>query len=281
MPADQSPKQDPTILRPMPLVTARAFYFTGEDHLRVTVFNGATGVILAVRGRFLRDAGRVEVFDEKITPATDRTLSAANFPRGEGYLIDLEVFATAGTPRKGDCFVIVLVVRGLTGAVVALSKVTSGYVTDTTPLTWPSDPATMSPDGRGRIRVVTGADPAAGAEPSETVPTNARWRLLSWTATLVTAVAVANREPELVFDDGANVFMRAPSGQNQLASLTRIYSVYPFANRFTIATDPTITIPIPDVYLMGGFRVRTITGGLQAADDWGAPQMLIEEWIED
>lgn len=262
-------------------VTAHAFYFTGEDHLRLSSFNSAAGVTIGVRGRVLRVDGSIEVFSESHVPNTDRTIATANFARGEGWLLDAEIFVTAGTPRRGQCFVVLEVVRGFTGAVFALSTLIQGYVTDTQRRGWPPATLAMSTEGPGVIRSITGTDPAPGSESSETVPTNARWRVLAWTTTLDTGGVVANREPELVFDDGVTIFMRAPSGQSQTASTARNYSCYPYAARFTLVNGITIPIPIPDVHLAGGFRVRTVTANLQAADNWAAPQLLVEEWIED
>ena len=35
-----------------------------------------------------------------------------------------------------------------------------------------------------------------------------------------------------------------------------------------------------DLILLAGHRIRTSTSSLQAGDDWGAPQLLVEEWLE-
>lgn len=268
------------ILSP-PIGGAAGLYLAGDDHLRVTSFNSAASVRLSIVGRQLLATGRVVSSADAHTPNTDRTAASSLLTMAEGWLQSVSVFASGGTPRDGQCFVLVEIVRGRTGAVTPLGLLVSGYVTDTQPLGWPGTPIRRSAQPPGAVRAVTGTDPAAGVEISETVPTNARWRLLSLLAALVTDATVANREAALVVDDGTNNQVRAPAGVNHAASLTRTYNFHPWANRFTIAQDATITPPIPDLWLPGGFRIQTITTNLQAGDNWGAPQLLIEELIED
>lgn len=127
------------------------------------------------------------------------------------------------------------------------------------------------------IRSVAGTNPAAGAEITETVPADARWRLLSLSAALVTNATVANREAALVLDDGTSITLRSPTRQNQAASLTRNYSWFDGATLTTPVTDPAFTAPIAGPLLAPAHRIRTVTTNLQAGDDWSAPQFLIQE----
>lgn len=267
--------------RDLAATSARAFYFSGDDHLRLTTFNSAAAVTLAVRGRFLHVDGRIEPFDERHVPNTDRTSASSLFARGEGWLLEAQIFATAGTPRRGQCFAILEVVRGLTGGIMPLSVLAQGYVTDTQRRGFPGSPLEYSTEGPGVLRSITGTDPAAGASVQETVPTNARWRLLALIVTLVTDATAANREAALTIDDGATVFVRAPAGVAHTASLTNRYNWTAHADRFTIAQDRTVTIPIPELWLPGGSRINTLTANIVAGDNYGAPQLLVEELIED
>ena len=257
------------------------FPFSGEDALRLTSFNSAASVVLSLEGRFENADGSISPFVRVQTPTTDRTSVSTTFPMGEGRLLDVQLRASAGAPRRGQCFAIVEVVRGLISSQVSLGALVQGYLTDTQRRGWPASPFELSTEGPGVIRSIAGTNPAAGAEILETVPTNARWRLLALMATLVTDATAANRDAALTIDDVTTVFLRAPAGQNHIASLTTRYVWTPHAQRFTIAQDRTITIPIPDLWLPGGFRLNTLVTNIQAGDDWGAPQLLVEELIED
>lgn len=62
-----------------------------------------------------------------------------------------------------------------------------------------------------RVDVIVGANPAAGAEVSETVPAGETWCLLGVRVTLVTSATVATRQPILTLDDGTNIFFENPA----------------------------------------------------------------------
>lgn len=262
-------------------LSSSTFFFTGEDRLRVTTFNAAAGVELSIEGRFIGPAGRVQAFVERHVPNTDRTVASSTFGLGEGFLLGVQIRATAGTPRIGQCFALLEVVRGQTGAVIPLATLVQGYATDTQRLAWPGSPVLASADGPGVVRSVADADPAAGAESTVTVPANARWRLLTFRGELVTDATVANRTVTLIVDDGVTTLASVTASAAQTAGQTRQYQAY--ASGGAPRLDGTVFyLPIPpELLLMGGFRLRTSTAGLQAGDNYGAPQVLVEEWIED
>lgn len=256
-------------------------YLTGEDHLRVTSFNSNASAELTIEGRYMDLEGRVIASGDRHVPNTDRTSKSTLVRLGQGWLLDVMVRATAGTPRRGQCFALLEIVRGFTGAVAPVAFLAQGYVTDTSRFGFPGSPIASSPEGPGVLRSITGTDPAANLEISETVPTNARWRVHGIAFSLVTDANAANREVALTFDDGATVFARVPSGLNHLASLTKLYSAFYAAPRNTLATDTTVNVPLPRLDLQGGHRINTVTTNRQATDNYGAPQLLVEEWIED
>ena len=263
------------------LFGAPALYLTGEESLRVTSFGSVAGVELAVRSRYLDVEGQLIPSSDRHVPHSDRSVASTIHPLGRGWLVGVQVYATVGPPRIGQVFVVVELVRGDGAAATPLQPLFSGYVTATQRLGWPGSPLHSSTEGRGVLRSITGTNPAAGVEVSETVPTDARWHVLAFAVTLVTSAAAANRELSLTFDDGATVFARVPSGYTHIASLTRLYSAYIGAVRNAAAQDTTQTFPLPDLHLQGGYRIATATTNKQAGDDYGAPQLLVEEWIED
>jgi hypothetical protein len=131
---------------------------------------------------------------------------------------------------------------------------------------------------RGLIRSITGTDPAANVEISETVPAGMRWVLLAFAATLVTDATVASRTPWLLIDDGvtelanfAAIGITAASGSSRYSWSNKGFQDAGMSNgRFgsSIAT----------LILTAGFRIRTLTASFQAGDNWGAPQYLVEQF---
>jgi hypothetical protein len=263
------------------LAGAPGVYITGEDQLRLRSMNSVAGVVLALEGRVLRVDGTISPISAPHTPNTDRTLATSLHAVAEGWVQNLSVRASAGTPRRGQCYVWVDLVRGQTGAVQPLGTVLKGYATDTSGLAWPGGVNDDPTEGRGCIRRVEGSNPAAGAEFLETVPTNARWRLLGVKVDLVTDATAANRELVLTLDDGANVLAEIPAGVNHTASQNRTYSFFIGAQRGAGATALVVNNALPDAMLMGGYRIQSETRNLQAGDDYGAPRLWVEEWIED
>jgi len=132
------------------------------------------------------------------------------------------------------------------------------------------------------IKAITGTDPAAGSEISETVPTNARWRVASFRFSLTTSATVADRYVQLVVDDGTTPirwgdFSPSPQG----ASATWTYQASPGGVEHTVRVG-VVRIALPDnLVLPQGWRIRTSTANLQTDDDFGPPELIVEEWIEE
>ncbi len=256
------------------------YYLNMDDELRVTSFNSAAAVVLGVRSRVLNTSGLIQASADSHTPNTDRSGKSQVIVVDEGWLLGAELFATSGTPLIGQCFVVVEIVRGLGASGLALQTVAAGYVTAGTPLAWPGSFIRSPLDGPGAIRSIVGTVPAAGAEISETVPTGARWRVMSFEAALTSSVTVATRGPLLSIDDGANEYFRGDPGNTQPASTTQTYTGalnVPNSALRLVSANPW---SFADLKMIAGHRLRTVTNNLQVGDQWTAPRYLVEEWIE-
>jgi len=130
----------------------------------------------------------------------------------------------------------------------------------------------------GRIRVIVGTNPAAGAEIVETVPAGVQWRLIAMQAGLVTDVTVINRLVVLVLDDGVNIFVYAGSSSIQAASQLLRYTFGAFSRQGDVLGG-AILCGYPEGIVLGpGFRFSTLTINLQAGDNWGPSIYMVEEW---
>lgn len=258
-----------------------AVWLNGEESLRVTTWNMTAAVTIAVYGRYLTPDGLVKQFAFYHTPNTDRTAKSDQLSSIVGWLLNVSAIATAATPLIGGCYALLKIVRGDSGAILDLVTLAGGHLTSQQPVSYPASPLRSSLEGPGIIRSITGTDQAAGAEISETVPTGARWRLISISATLVTSATVANRDVCVTLDDGTKVFFRSNGQTNHPASNTFVYT---FANigqimAGAVTNSPQCVLPA-DVKLIAGCRIKTVTTNLDAGDNWGAPQLLVEEWQE-
>lgn len=158
----------------------------------------------------------------------------------------------------------------------------NGYIYHWHNLTWPPgvfDDMTASP---GCLRSITGTDPDAGSNAVETVPGNTRWRLVSFVVSLTTSADAGDRVVHIVVDDGTNELARWVSPSAQVASKTYAYYSESGVGVEQSLRSNRVVLPLPPALLLfQGWRIRTATDGMFAADNYGAPQMLVEEWLED
>ena len=161
-------------------------------------------------------------------------------------------------------------------------KLISGYVSETKPLSWPSSLLEASEPSKGEFIRRAGANPAAGAEVADAVPSHNVWRLIAAELTLVTSATVANRLVNFVVHDGTNELLRIPAPAVQTASTTVTYIFgdnLPFNNNAT-ALVQTGAIP-GNMYLPAIFELRTITTNLQAGDNYGITSYFVEDFITE
>jgi hypothetical protein len=256
-------------------------YLSGEEALRITSYCNTSNVTLTINGRLLRADGSPIPINERHVPGSSRAAGSSIFPLSEGWLLGLVVTPASGVSVVGACWVVLDLVRGTGGSAQLVQTLGYGYVTTRSGFSWPGGVNLLGTDGPGMLRSIAGTTPAAGADISETVPTGARWEPISFTAQLVTGVAVGNRIVELNFDDGTTIYMRTSAQFNQVASRTDQYAFFQGSQAQAETNVSRVQVPIPvNARLAAGHRIRTNTTGLLAADQWSAVQYLVREWIE-
>ena len=141
--------------------------------------------------------------------------------------------------------------------------------------------------GSGNHRTITVADPAAEVDVGDvgTVPADAIWRVHSVSATLVTSADAGSRVPRLVVTDGTTERWRHTAPVGQGASVTRAYLWDRRAAAAANTTGATLTGlhgSVPSRDLPEAFVVNITTeafDAVAAGDNWGAVEMLVEEWL--
>jgi hypothetical protein len=257
-------------------------YITRDDKLYIRARNSVTAAAVTISGRIHQPDGHIHEFVFVHTPNTDRSVSLEAFDLGEGYLVGLAVHASAGTVRRGQCWVELGLLRGLTAADSVRQVLGRDYVSTDDAWGWPGAPNKSSLHGPGAIRSITGTDPAAGVEISETVPTNARWKPLAVRFELVTDANAANRSMQLSFTDGSAVYQRTIDNAAQTLSQTRRYNFALGAHFLSAgAASGEFVNVLPEITMLGGHIFASVSTNLQAADNYGAPQFLVEEWLEE
>lgn len=253
------------------------FYLTADEELLVNCQTRLTGVT-------------VGLVAYEVTPNSRRILTTMNMPltgsgtidsfsirAGPALLDSVQVYISAGTVIKGEVAVGVKT-RRLSGAIDLLGSVSSIVFPSTN---YPAQALFTSSLGMidsGWVdKLITGTDPAAGAELSETVPTGVDWILEVFRGVLVTEVTAATRQVFLVITDGTTTYLTLAANGTQIASLTRTYN---FAHLSSVPalTGTIIHGPLQLNHILGpGYILTTTNSALQALDNWGAPIMKLRE----
>jgi hypothetical protein len=256
-------------------------YIGPGDELLVNVCTSYPGAWLVINARLLRPDGIIVPMQWSIKPQGNRLPYSALFPLTEGYLLSLSLvpIGVVAFVTGGQMWARAAIWRtGGTGALYRL--LLSGYVTSFRSLSWPAGIQELSIGNQGWLRVFAGTNPAPGTEVCETVPSFARWRVVTFYFTLTTSATVTDRRVYLVIDDGTTPAVYMPPVAVQPANTSRVYhyaSDFPYTQPF-----PEIAlIPIPTNLLLGaGWRIRTETWARQPGDDYSAPGLAVEEWLE-
>lgn len=260
------------------------FALDGNDVMRIKSSCNIGGVRLSIQGRRLSAAGEIEVFafEHDTHLVGDRQIVTSTHVLGEGALLNLAVFATGVQPVIGEVFVMVQIVRGNTGPTVLLGTLLQGYVTATQGLGWPGSPILSSMDpAAGAVHQFAGTDPAAGSEWLETVPPGAIWEIIAIRSVLSTSAAAGARTVFLIVSAPFATLFAVPSpvspGPLSAVGFQWVQG-FPLVSAVA-ATNPITGLP-PQLRLRGGLSVGSLTVGMDAADDYQSPQLLVREWLE-
>lgn len=124
-----------------------------------------------------------------------------------------------------------------------------------------------------------GADPAAGAQASITVPTGKKWIVRSFKVALATNATVANRRVQVQIVIGGVEVFNAVCETVQTASLTLNYVAGAFGHDKPQQDGlQFINCPLFPITLPAGSIIRTFTSNMQAGDDFGIPSCVVDEF---
>lgn len=137
------------------------------------------------------------------------------------------------------------------------------------------------PSNKFTYKRITGTDRAANTEVSETVPVGKFWWLVSFKVVCVQG-ATQTPLPFLTIDDGTTTFLEVPGTTTAQAVSTTATYTWASDIQLTgqIGTTPSIRSngPLPsNLLLLPGYRIQTVTQGIGANTDYGAPSYYVVE----
>jgi hypothetical protein len=255
------------------------YYVTRDDVLQLTVATPIVATDVQLSLRFMSAQGEIlPRFEEFTVQPTGATPAVLKFQNAEGYLVSASIL-TPDAPR-GQCFVSLAIRRGGGTADKTFGDVLiQGYPGAVGGIAYPQTPNESALAGRGRMRSIVVTVPAAGADFTVTVPAGVQWILRALTGTLTTAIAVVNRQASVeVTDATPHVLLRSASSVLQVASLADVYSW--FAGGAADTAAPVLNAGLPEEFrCLAGWIIKSVTAGIQAADQWTAITLTVEEFI--
>lgn len=275
-PPPSNPQSAPNLVSfdPKAVVPSQPIYLQRNDQIALFLFSSAVSPIVRINYRWLTPGGEIKEGEFDTPPIVNNTF--LTFPLYEGWLLSFGARVTSGFAIGSFVFMQVFVTRTNIQNIHAL--IWQGYIPNVTSTGWPGTPSKEITDGAGVIRSIIGTTPPAGADILESVPGQRRWTLITLNAVLTASATVANRSVLLVLDDGANLYYSSPSFLNQTAGQVQ---------RYVLGQQPTtvapvagaivLSVPVP-ISLKIGFRIKTVTAGIQAGDQWSAPVYTVQEW---
>jgi len=258
-----------------------AAYIDVNDQLYVAGASQSSNFGVTINVRILRPDGFILPLKFSANSSTNRQIVPTTFPLMEGFLLSVSVVANTTVSSANWPYFEIGLTRGPFGIANVYRLLCAGYLNGQTHLGWPESAPIRGIDGPGFYHSLVVANPAAGADFSTTVAVSSRLRVVSISATLTAAVAVANRLVSLVLDDGANIFSFLPTGVTVVASGVNIFT---WADSLPIAApfDGKSMAPLPtNLILTVNMRLRSLTTGIQPADQWSAITLEVAEWIDN
>lgn len=277
-------------------------YVTRDDQLLLRCYNSIAGVQLRVMYRILLaegprvgqpdnvgsvppaqqgSEGRILVGDQIFNLTSNRAENRFVIPMAEGFLLALTV-APAGVTStfRGSIYCAATLARGLSNTAFTSQILISDYILSAQGLGWPGGPQNQPTMGTGYLHSQQVTTPAAGADWTITVPTQARWRIRSVTGILTTNATVVNRIPQLQITDGANVTFNGQPTVTVPASQAVAVCGSPSVST-NVVNVTGVMIPLPaDTFMAAGHILKSLTTNLQGADTWTAIWIQLEEWLE-
>lgn len=255
-----------------------ALYVTLDDTLALTWWTPTGSQTLTVTLRWLSPDGQIipELFTFT-TGAADIAVRK-NLTPAEGFLLSATITGSGAAPRSA--FARLHILRGVGSSDVAQGHLlAAGYVGGVDMIAFPQTPAASSLEGRGQMRSIGIANPAAATDFSIVVPAGVHWILRGVRCLLTTDATAPVRVPSLVVQDGAlNSVLKAPIFSTIAASSVATISWFNSATNSSQLTSEAGGIPA-EFRAPTGWTIRSSTAAFGPADQYSGVFLAVEEFV--
>jgi hypothetical protein len=231
-----------------------------------------TGVIQA--------GGIIEPQTFVIQPLQNQSSTQLRVNLGEGYLLSISAGAAQAVIR-GQTFARAILLRGSGTITQPAYALFADYCALRHAIGWPSGRVVMPDEGQGATAIRSAGVFAAGVDWTFTSPSSVvRSKIISGSALLTASATAANRNVEIIVDDGANIVWRTSVGASITAGQAATVSLTTSNSPAGVVTlDQQAVIP-PGLVLRPGWRLRSNTVNIQAGDQWSNIWVMEETLLE-
>ena len=253
-------------------------YIDGQDELQILINANAPSEYL-LQTRLLRPDGSILTHSETLRNLTSNYANNnVTIRLTEGFLLSVTLTSNSGETQPGTVWASAIINKDQFNPNTARQVLFQGHLTTRRALTWPNGPMEAPTDGAGFLDVISSADPAAGAEVNVVLSTTTICEIISASAQLVTDATAATRTVSWATDDGTNIYGQYVEPAGQIASLTCQHSFGQGCGPASLANVVFHTAAPVGLRVPAFHRLRTITNGLQAGDNWGVCRILVKRW---
>lgn len=255
-------------------------YINRDDQLKINVYNSQPNITINITYRILRFDGVVVPNFQTVAPTSNRVRNAFQFLLTEGFLLSVQVFSEPPALIRGQTFVYLEIGRQVGASFTGYWTLLQDYLAAGQSLSWPGSRIIQSIEGPGWTHSVAVTQPAAGADWTVTIPTNARWRFMSGAAQLVTSAAVANRVTEFNPNDSVPATMGIGTPNQTVPASQTVQICYSPSVPTAVANITDVVCLATPVVSLAGYVLKSRSTNLQAADQYSNVNLEVEEWIE-
>jgi hypothetical protein len=242
----------------------------------------SSAVTINLNGRFIADTGDYQdIGPISVATVGNLTRNVTRSPvfQSPGWITAAAVSYAPGstTQRRGSIFVEVAIDRSTNGT--TRQVLISDFLTGNSMPSFPFGLLRSSMEGPGVSVNATVSAPSAGADfANTTVSTNSMWLVTSFTASMVQGIT-QTPAPSLVIDDGTNILYQIPIGV-VIAASTTVQCTWGLGLPATVnnTAGGSVAAGLPNVLLVAGSRIRTVTNGIGANSAWGAAKLTYVQW---
>jgi hypothetical protein len=288
-PADYTPaRQSKVVSWQLQRVLPPSPVYVGiADVLVVAAASSQTNEVVTVNYRLLRAAdGAIVPGQLTVAPANTRAVKVQTLQLAEGFLLSVSVKAAVATTR-GMTFVRAFLGAGPFGAGQPSYMLLADYVTTAMAPAHPNGRVLAPSEGPGNVVILPITNPGNGVEWSLTVPTNARWRLVSAFWILSSDATVGNRVSGLrIKNAGGNLVWNIDQvGASIPASSSAQISATAGVNGAAFSATgfvPAWIIPLPtQQILLATGVIQSLSTFLGANDSVNTITVQVEEWLDN